>query len=75
MERSYRDDKQHQPQSSRTCYVHSKTLHIKDVQVLYAPTTSYSDEDIHSVYSDVDETLGKPSHYRRMTGDFVMRIG
>jgi len=41
-----------------------KRYKLKRVQV-YAPTTSYSEEDIDSLYNDVGETLWKPSHYRR----------
>ena len=37
---------------------------------VYAPTTSYSEEEINS---DVDETLGKPNHYTM--GDFNVQIG
>ena len=40
---------------------------------VYAPTTSYSEEDINSFYNDIDETLGKPNHYRM--GDFNAQIG
>ena len=40
----------------------TKRYKIKIVQV-YAPTTSYSDEDINNFFNDVDETLAKPNHY------------
>ncbi len=40
---------------------------------VYAPTTSYSEEDRNSFYNDIDETLGKPNHYRM--GDFNAQIG
>jgi len=39
----------------------AKRYKLKIVQV-YAPTTSYSEEDINSFYIDVGETIGKPSH-------------
>ena len=39
----------------------TKRYKIKIVQV-YAPTTSYSEEDINN-FKDIDETLGKPNHY------------
>ena len=52
----------------------AKRYKLKTVQV-YAPTISYSEEVTNSVYNDVDETLGKPSHYRRVTGDFITQIG
>ena len=42
---------------------------------VYAPTTSYSDEDINNFYNDVDDTLGKPNHYTIVTGDFNAKIG
>ena len=41
---------------------------------VYAPTTSYSDEDINNFYNDVDETLGKANHYTIMMGDFNAQI-
>ena len=46
---------------------------LKIVQV-YAPTTSYSDEDINNFYNDVDETLGKPNHYTTVMGDFIAQV-
>ena len=46
----------------------------KIVQV-YAPTTSQSEEDKTNFYNDVEETLGKPSHYTIVTGDFNAQIG
>ena len=46
---------------------------LKLLQV-YAPTTSYSEEDIHSFYNDVDGTLGKPNHYTIVVGDFNVQI-
>ena len=64
------EGKQHQHQSSRTCSVHNK---LKIVQV-YAPTTSYSEEDINSFNNDVGETLGKPNHYTTVMGDFNAQI-
>ena len=52
----------------------TKRYKLKIVQV-YAPTTSYSQEDINSFYSDVDETIGKPKHYTIVKGDFNAQIG
>ena len=71
IERSHSEGKQHQPQSSRTRFVHNK---LKIVQ-LYAPTTSYSDEDINIFYDNVDETLRKPNHYTIVMGDFNAQVG
>ena len=39
----------------------TKRYKLKIVQV-YAPTTSYSDEDISDFYNDFDQTLRKPNH-------------
>ena len=47
----------------------NKRYKLKIVQV-YAPTTSYSEEDINSFYNDVDEALRKPHHYTIVMGDF-----
>ena len=44
------------------------TKHYNLVQV-YAPMTSYSEEDINSFYNDVDENLGI------LMGDFNAQIG
>jgi len=44
------------------------------VQV-YAPTTSYPEEDINSFCNDVDETLGGKNHYTIVMGDFNAQIG
>ena len=52
----------------------TKRYKLKIVQV-YAPTTSYSEEDINSFYYDVDETLGKPNHYTIVMGDINAQIG
>ena len=51
-----------------------KFYKLKIVQ-LYAPTTSHSEEDINSLYNDVDETLGKPNHYTIVMEDFNAQIG
>ena len=48
----------------------TKRYKLKIVQV-YAPTTSYSEDK----YNDVDETLGKPSYYTIVMGDFNAQIG
>ena len=61
------EGKQHQPQSSRTCSVHSKSLTTKDSACL-CTTTSYSKEDKNCFYNDVDETLGKPNHHMIVQG-------
>ena len=42
---------------------------------VYAPTTSYSEEDINSFYTNVDETVGKPNHYTIVMGDFNAETG
>ena len=52
----------------------TKHYKLKKVQV-YAPTTSFSDEDINNFYNDVDETLGKPNHYTIVMGDSNAQIG
>ena len=52
----------------------TKCCKLKIVQV-FAPTTSYSEEDINSFYNDVDEILGKPNHFTIVTGDFNAQIG
>ena len=44
------------------------------VQV-YAPTTSYSDEDINNFYNDVDEFLGKHDIYTIVMGYFNGQMG
>ena len=45
------------------------------VMKVYAPTTSYSVEDINNFYNDVDETLGKPNHYTIALGNLNTQIG
>ena len=52
----------------------TKWYKLKIVQV-YAPTTSYSDEDINNFYNDVYETLGKPNHNMIVMGDFNTQTG
>ena len=52
----------------------TKCYKLNIVQV-YAPTTSYSQEDIHSFCNDVDKTLGKPNLYTIVMGDFDAQIG
>ena len=47
----------------------TKRYKLKLVQ-LYAPTTSYSEDDINSFYNDVDDTSWKTSHYTIVMGDF-----
>ena len=51
----------------------AKRYKLKIVEV-YAPTTSYSKEDINSFYNDVDETFGKPNHYTIVMADFNAQI-
>ena len=60
MEIPYSKGKQHQPQSSRTCDVHTKALQTK--HSASAQISSYSEEDINNFYNDVEETLKKPLH-------------
>ena len=38
----------------------AKRYKLKIMEV-YAPTTSYSDKNINSLYKDVDDSLGKPN--------------
>ena len=71
MEILYREGKQHQPQSNRTCSVYNKALQTKDSAQVFAPTTSYSEEYIN----DVDENLGKPNLYMIVMGDFDVQTG
>ena len=52
----------------------TKRYKLQIVQV-YAPTISYSDENINNFYNDVAETLGKPNHYTIVMGDFNAQIG
>ena len=47
----------------------TKRYKLNIVQI-HAPTTSHSEEGIHSFYNDVDETLGKPNHYMIVMGYF-----
>ena len=51
----------------------TKRYKLKIVQI-YAPTISYSEEDINSFYNDVVETLWKPNHYTIAMGDFNAQI-
>jgi len=52
----------------------TKRYKLKIVHVC-APTTSYSEEDINSFYSNVDEILWKPNYYTIEMGDFNAQIG
>ena len=52
----------------------TKRYKLKIVQV-YAPTTSYSDDDINNFDNDIDDTFGKRKHYTIVTGDFNAQIG
>jgi hypothetical protein len=54
--------------------VHDKLLQIQD-SAIYAPTTSYSEEDIISFNNDIDQTSGKPNHYTTVMGNFKAQIG
>ena len=47
----------------------TKRYKLKIMHV-YAPTISYSEENINSFYSNVGETLGKPNHKPIVMGDF-----
>ena len=46
-----------------------KTMHV------YAPITSYSEEDINTFYNDIDETLGKPKNCMIVMGYLNAQIG
>ena len=52
----------------------TKRYKLKIVQV-YAPTTSYSDEDFNNLYNDVDETSGTPYRYTIVMGYVSARKG
>ena len=58
----------------RTCYM-NKTRYKLNIWQVYAPTTSYPEEDINSFYNGVDETLEKLIHYTMAMGDFNAQIG
>ena len=45
------------------------------IVLVYAPTTSYAEQDINSFYNDVDETLEKPIHDTIVMGDLNAQIG
>ncbi|MEG7521682.1 MAG: hypothetical protein M3H12_01065 [Chromatiales bacterium] len=47
----------------------TKRYKLKMVQV-YAPTSSYSQEEINSFYNDMEDTLGKPNYYTIVMRDF-----
>ena len=47
------------PRAAELVMCITKRYKLKIIQA-YAPTTSYSEQDINSFYNDVDETLGKP---------------
>ena len=51
-----------------------KRYKLNIVQV-YAPTTSYSEEDINSFHNDVCEILGKINHQTILMGDCNAEIG
>ena len=59
----YSEGKQHQPQSSRTCYVHNKVLQTKD------SATICTNNILLSFDNDIDEALWKPME------DFSAHIG
>ena len=52
----------------------TKCYKLKIVQV-YAPTTSYSEEDINSFYNDTDETRETTKHCTIVMVDFNAQIG
>ena len=52
----------------------TKRYKVKIVQI-YESAVTYSEEDINSFYNDVDETLGKPSHYKIGRGHFNVQMG
>ena len=45
----------------------------KIVQI-YAPATSYPEDDINSFYNGMDDTLRKPNHYTTAMGDFDAQV-
>ena len=71
MERPQSEDKQHQPQVSRTRSVHSKALQTKDSESIKSmhQQHSYSEEDINNFCNDVDESLGEQNHYTIVMGN------
>ena len=74
MERPHSEVKQQQRQRTELVLCTTKRYKLKMVQV-YVPTTSYSHEDINNFYTDVDEALGKPNHYKIAMADFNAQIG
>ena len=62
------------PREAELVLCTTKRYKLKIVRV-YAPTTSYSDDDISNVYNDVDEALWKPNQYTVVMGDFNAQIG
>jgi len=40
------------------------------MKTVYVYATTYYEEDINTVYNDVNDTLGKPNHYTIVLRDF-----
>ena len=62
------------PKVTKLVLCMAKRYKLKILQV-YAPTTSYLEENINGFYSDVDETLGNPIHYIIVMRDSNAQIG
>lgn len=53
----------------------SERYTIQIIQV-YAPTTSYSEEDIEEVYNEITQALDdNNSHFKYIIGDFNAKVG
>ena len=58
-------------QSSRTSPTHNRQMPTE----VYAPTTSYSDEETDNFYNTIDKILEKQTHYTIVRGDFYVEVG
>jgi len=75
MERPYSEGTNISPSVAELVLFITQRYKLKIVQ-LYAPMTSYSDEDgNNNFYNDVNETIGKPNHYTIVLGDCNVQIG
>ena len=53
----------------------SKKYNVKVIQV-YAPTSSYDDEEIEEMYEEINSLMGSiKTHYTMIIGDFNAKIG
>ena len=43
--------------------------------IVYAPTTSHSDEETDNFYNTIDKILKKQTHYTIVMGDFNAKVG